>query len=311
MKKQLKGLLAAILCGCCTLALAAPKTIGILVPMELPAMDQIVGGYKQQLAKAYPGKVTLIIKNAQGNTDLQRAILQEFQQHNVDLIAPIGTDATQMALHMFHQKPIVAIAADMPNGKHFNNATNVLDEVSVAKQIDYIHQAMPDLKKLTLVYSADERIFKQANQVIAAGKKDHIQVQKLMIEQLPDLYSVRQHIAANSQAIFILKDETVVSGIRALVQQAQQRHIPVIASDDGSVDKGAAFALGVRESDIGKIAANQTAKILKGTPAGNIPEFKMTHYTIFINLQSAKQQGVNVAQLKQVAKKLNYTVVNE
>jgi putative ABC transport system substrate-binding protein len=276
------------------------KKIGILVPIALPAMDQIVTGYETELKKTYSGPIEFIVKNAQGNAGIQQAILQEFLAQPVDVIAPIGTDATEMAVHMNKNIPIVAIAADLPKGAHFSNVTSVLDEVSVSDQINFIHQSLPDLKKMTLIYSADDRIFADVKQVKAAADKAGIQVQALMVQALPDLYAVHDHIDSDTQAIFILKDELVVSGIRVLVQQAERRHIPVIASDDGSVANGAAFALGVKESDIGKYAAISTAKILNGTSAGDVPQVVMSHYTVFINEKSAVSQGVDVKFIEKI-----------
>ena len=283
--------------------------IGILVPISLPAMDQIVAGYEEELTAKSASKIEFVVKNAQGNVAIQQAILQEFLAQNMDVIAPIGTDATQMAIHMdaaSHKNiPIVAIAAEMPKSGSLNNfnATNVLDEVSVSTQMNFIHQAMPDLKKMTLIYSADDRIFAEVKLAKEAADAAHIQLQTLMIQALPDLYTVHDHIDADSGAIFILKDELVVSGVRTLVQEAERRHIAVIASDDGSVKNGAAFSFGVRESDIGKYAALSTVKILTGTKASEIPEVLMTHYTVFVNEASAKLQGVNVTLIQNITKK--------
>lgn len=301
--------LLALICASSFQAMAAPapKTIGIVVPIALPAMDQIVSGFEAQLKAEYKGPVNFIVKNAQGNSSIQQSILQEFQQNKVDVIAPIGTDATQMAAHMIKDQPIVAIAAEMPKGNN-RNVTNVLDEISVPTQIDFIHAALPNLKNMTLIYSDDDRIFSDADKAVTAAKKDGITMQKLMIEQLPDLYTVQQHIAPKTQAVFVLKDEMVVSGISALVQQAERANMSVIASDDGSVGNGAAFALGVGESDIGKYSAKAAVKILNGTAAGEIPSYTMTQYSVFINPVAAKKQGINVSDLKAAAKKDGYTV---
>ncbi len=290
------------------MAAPAPKTIGILVPIALPAMDQIVNGFETEVRATYHGPVTFIVKNAEGNTSIQQSILQEFQQNKVDIIAPIGTDATQMAAHMIKDQPIIAIAAEMPKGPNIHNVTNVLDEISVPKQIDFIHEALPNLKNMVLIYSDDSRIFADAAKAVTAAQKNNIKMQKLMIEQLPDLYTVQQHIAPNTQAIFVLKDEMVVSGISALVQQAERNHMAVIASDDGSVGNGAAFALGVGESDIGKYSAKAAVKMLNGTPANKIPSYTMTQYSVFINPAAAQKQGIDINALKATAKKYDYSV---
>jgi putative ABC transport system substrate-binding protein len=232
----------------------------------------------------------------------------------VDIIAPIGTSATQMAVHLNQKNiPIVAIAAERPQGLSTDkNFTNILDEVSVATQLGFVHQALPELKKMTLIYSADDRMFADVKAAEVSAKENGIVLQTLMVQQLPDLYTVKSHIDADTQAIFVLKDEMVVSGIQTLVQVAQSRQIPLIASDDGSVEKGAAFSLGVRESDIGKYSAMATAKVLAGALASSIPPFVMTDYTVFVNESSAAHQGVKLETLKALATKrgIAYVVIS-
>ncbi len=292
----------------------ADKVIGVLVPISLPAMDQIVSGYEAQLQKSYPEKVEFLVKNAQGSAIIQQSILQSFFDQHVDIIAPIGTSATQMAVHLNQKNiPIVAIAAERPQGLSTDkNFTNILDEVSVATQLGFVHQALPELKKMTLIYSADDRMFADVKAAEVSAKENGIVLQTLMVQQLPDLYTVKSHIDADTQAIFVLKDEMVVSGIQTLVQVAQSRQIPLIASDDGSVEKGAAFSLGVRESDIGKYSAMATAKVLAGALASSIPPFVMTDYTVFVNESSAAHQGVKLETLKALATKrgIAYVVIS-
>ena len=293
-------------------ATTKPASIGILVPIELPAMTQIVNGYEKTMTAESKTPVTFLVKNAQGDANMQRAILQEFSSSHVNLVAPIGTDAAQMAIALVRNAPIVGIAADhlKENAKKANNlnVTGVNSQVKPSERMGFIHAALPHLKKLTLVYSADARIFSQVKAFEKAAKKNGIQVQPLMVSQLSDLYSIKNSIASNSQAIFILKDEMIVSGINTLLQQAQLKHIPVIASDDGSVSKGAAFALGVSEYQTGVDAAKVSLQILRGKSASQIPVHMMTHYFVFLNPTSAAKQGVNVNSVKLAAHKLKYKV---
>lgn len=286
--------------------------IGILVPIELPAMTQIVNGYENTMKKESKIPVKFLVKNAQGDANMQRAILQEFNSAHVNLVAPIGTDAAQMSIAMIRNIPIVGIAANhlKSNAKKANNlnVTGVNSQVKPSERMEFIHAALPNLKKLTLVYSADARIFNQVKAFETAAKKDGIKVQPLMVSQLSDLYSIKNNIASTSQAIFILKDEMVVGGINTLLQQARAKHIPVIASDDGSVSKGAAFALGVSEYQTGVAAAKVSLQILNGKKAAQMPVHMMKHYFVFVNPLSAKTQHVSVAAVKTAAKKLKYTV---
>ena len=172
-----------------------------------------------------------------------------------------------------------------------------------------MHSAMPKLKMFTLVYSPSPTVAPEIKQVDDAAKKYGIKVQKFMMQQLPDLYTISKHINPKSQAIFILKDEVVVSGISTLLQQAIKMHIPVIASDDGSVAKGAAFAVGVSERQIGTGGAKLAAKVLSGTPASQVAIELMTHYDVFVNTAGMQKQGVNFENVQKAAKQFSYPIV--
>jgi putative ABC transport system substrate-binding protein len=316
-----KSLLTALL-GCIlavnTIAVAEtakPVTVGIVQPVPIAAMTQITDGFKDTLSKLYPGKITYIVLNAQGDSNLQRSMFMQLKAKQVDIVVPIGTMATQMAMSVNQKQPIVALAAEIKDSDRASaknqNMTNVLDEVSVTKQLEFIHAALPNLKHLTLVYSTDDHIFPQANEAENTGKKYGIKVQKLMMQELPDLYTISKHVAKNSQAIFILKDGKIVAGVSTLIQQAQKSGIPVIASDDGSVASGAAFAVGVSETQIGVDGAGLAVQVLNGTSAKNVPIKIMDQYSLFINPTAAIQQHVNISDLEAAAKNFNYPVVIE
>jgi putative tryptophan/tyrosine transport system substrate-binding protein len=294
---------------------AKAVTVGILAPVQISAMTQITDGFMTTLNKLYPGKINYIVLNAQGDTNLQRSILLQFKAKQVDLVVPIGTMATQMAMSVNKTQSIIGLAAEMKNSDRAQaknkDMTNVLDEISVTKQIEFIHAAMPQLKHLTLIYSNDDHIFPQTNEAVTVAKQYGISVQKLMMQELPDLYSISKHINKNSQAILVLKDLKIINGITTLVQQAQKRGIPLITSDDGSVSSGAAFAVGVSETQIGIDGATLAAQVLNGTAAKNIPIKIMSDYTLFVNPQAAKQQHVDLVALEATAKKFAYAVVVE
>ena len=285
---------------------AKPITVAIVAPAEIPAMDQIVQGYEDQLSSIYDGKITYVVKNAQGDINIQRAIIQQFKNSDADIVAPIATQPAQMAMSMIHDKPIVAMAAEIDNDSKPANMTGVLDEISVAKQIDFVHAVNPDIKKITLVYSASDKVFPEVKEAEKTAAKSGIQVQKLMMQQLSDLYTISKQVADDSNAIFIFKDAQIVSGVTTLVNQAKAKGIPVIASDDGSVASGAAFALGVSEAQIGSDSADLTLKVLNGTSPKDLPIYVMQDYIVFINPKAAEEQGVDVDDVRKAAADAGY-----
>jgi putative tryptophan/tyrosine transport system substrate-binding protein len=131
-------------------------------------------------------------------------------------------------------------------------------------------------------------------------------VDHVMVATLPELYNVAESLPEQTQGIFILKDNLIVSGIGTLAKTASSRHIPLITSDQGSVQNGAGFALGVREREIGVAGAMLAAQALNGKPICDLPIVGMNNLTVFINQSAMQQQKQNKDLILSAAKELHY-----
>ena len=292
-----------------------PITIGVVAPIDIQAMHEITAGFEQTLQQQYPGKLQIIVKNAEGDPMLQQAIIKQFSKQHIDYIAPIGTATFEMTAAMLHKTPILAIAAELSPAQRKNltnqQVTDVVDEVQVPIQLKFVRQVMPHLKHITILHSTSNKIADEVAAFKQSAAAANIGVQDLTMPQASDLYTISWHIDPKSQAIFILKDEMIVSGMPTIVAQAERMHIPVIASDDGSVQNGAAFALGVREKDIGVRSAQVMLQALGGKSMAQLPITTLKHYTVFVNTQHAKRQGINLNKLSTQASKYHYPLQYE
>lgn len=247
---------------------ASEKTIGIVVPIAHPAMNEIVTGFKEEITKNYHKPVKIVLKNAQHDANLLHSILTTMCDQNVDVVVPIATSTSQMAISLIKQYPIVALAAQVGDKERKQNAACdigvVDDDLDNKKTLRFIHAVYPNIHDITLVHSADDKVFPEIKEVVTEGKTLGITVHELMVQLLPELYSASQAIPQQTQAIFVLKDSLIVSGINSLIKVAQTRKIPLITSDDGSVKAGAAFALGVHEKQIGEEGAKLAIAALEG-----------------------------------------------
>ena len=132
-----------------------------------------------------------------------------------------------------------------------------------------------------------------------------------MVQNVADLYTVSSRIESDAQAIFILKDNLVASGISTLVQQANERKIPLITSDEGSNKNGGAFAIGVIEADIGRQGAKMAAELLmQGSVNGDRIQ-NLRRILVFINKEACKSQGVDVNNVVNAAALLKLEVIKE
>lgn len=295
-------------------ATSAPaKTIGIVLPLDHVALRAMVSGFEESVSRNYPGPVHFEVENAEHDLNVQRAIIQKFMNQKVDLIVPLATSTTQMAISMVKNQPVIGLAANFPpsirdKDNLSTRFTTVPDEIDSEGLIAFVHSVLPTAKKITLIYSAEDKVIQAVKAAQIAAKQQGIVIQPLMISTLPDLYASSQRIAKDSQGIFILKDDLVASGINTLVYTANQKHLPLVTCDEGTVSSGAVVALGVEEKQIGVTGGELAARVLKGESMQQMPIEPVKTLKVFFNESAAKTQPIDINVVKAFAKQQGYSL---
>lgn len=315
----MKRLTTLILTTLCIIIISGCKpqqsssiTIGIIEPLEHAAINEIVKGFSESLQKIYHKPVIIKVENAQNDLNLERAIIQKMIDANYTMIVPIGTGATQMSLAMTRNQPVISLASDLSEQDRKKlkkcHATAVQDEISPTQLVTFIHTVYPRLTQLTLIHSSAEKIFPDVEKTIVAGKVNGITIHPIMVSSLPELYSAANALPSQTQGIFILKDNLIASGINTLTNIASKKHIPLITSDQGSVQSGAGFALGVYEKEIGIEGAKLASAVLEGKLICDLPIVDMKKLTVFVNQKALQQEGQEIKPILETAKQFAYTI---
>ncbi len=285
-------------------------TIGILMPIEHAAIREIVAGFTEKVHEQYP-QVVFNEQGAQGDIKLQRNILELFVGQGVDLVVPIGTSATQMALAVVKHQPIVSLAgiyAESERQKRIPlNITGVLDEIGGKNKLDFIREILPGIKNVSLIFhSGNEKNHQEVAEIIAYGKKIDIRIEIKSIQTFSELKAATESISNDSQAILILKDHLLASGIRMLVSIAAERAIPLITSDEGTVQIGATIALGVSERMIGEEGGRLAIKVLQGHSMEKLPMLDIQELAVFYNKEACRQKHIDLTKIQAYAAKHKY-----
>ncbi|MDF2577671.1 MAG: hypothetical protein K0S74_1155 [Chlamydiales bacterium] len=289
------------------------KIITLVLPMEHAALDQIVKGFKEELDKQGLSQVfKVIVANAQGDIQLQRSLIQKAIRDQSSYIMPIGSAASQMTLSMVKDQKVITLAANpkiLETAKMEAQVTGVVDEIPIEAHVEFIKSVESNLRKVAIIYSPAEKIYPEVIEFEKSAHRHGIQLQKLMVNNLSELYLASKAIQKDVDLIFILKDHLIVSGITTLIQQAHQLGIPLVTSDEGSLNVGGVFALGVREQSIGK----EGVRIIQKLEAGqNIQELAMNVVSplcLFINKRECALFEVDIASLERCALTKGYQVV--
>lgn len=284
------------------------KRIGVVVPIEHQAMDDMLSGFKERVLGAGDIDVIVEVQNAQGDLNIQRAMIEKFARQNVDLIATIGTDVSLMAMSCVPDRPVLGM--DITGQVHQGLASTItgVKESPIEPSYLFIRELLPAVKKVAMIYSASDKNYQMIKDFSALATQDSLEVQGIMVQSMAELYILAKTIDADVGAIFIGKDHLVASGAPILSQVADELGVPFITSDEGSVIAGGTMALGNKEKDIGRTAGDIALKLLAGEKPNDIAIEPVSEMTLFVDPVRCQRRGIDINLLHQIAIKFNYSV---
>jgi len=299
--------LAATLLGTSGVAFAQNKSVAVLAIVEHPALDAIRDGARDELkAEGFePGKnLKWEYQSAQGNVGTAAQIARKFVGDKPDAIIGIATPTSQAVAAATKTVPLVysgvtdPVAAQLVKGwgASGTNVTGVSDKLPLDKQVALIKRVVPNAKRVGMVYNPGE-----ANSVVVVNelKKLLPSVGMTLVEaaapRTVDISSAAARLVGKVDVIYTNTDNNVVSAYESLVKVANDRKIPLIASDTDSVKRGAIAALGINYYDLGRQTGKVVGRILRGEKPGAIASETSSNLELFVNTAAAEKQGVKLS----------------
>jgi putative ABC transport system substrate-binding protein len=285
--------------------------IGLTQFATHPAADAGRQGFKDALKAAgfEEGKnVTYDYQNPEGDASIEQTIAQKFVNEKVDLIFSFGTRISQQCVNAAKGTniPVVfcgitdPVAAGLVTSlsSHPNeNVTGTSDMIEVKSSVDLMLQIVPGVKKLGTIYNAGEvNSVVLVNQLKEACSPLGITVVERTVSTSADVKVAAESLVGQVDAIWVGTDNTVVSGLEALIKVCEDNKIPFFPSDDPSIKRGGIACLGFDYYDIGYQTGEMAVKILKGTKASNIPAELGKKFSYTVNTKAAERYGVTIPQ---------------
>jgi putative ABC transport system substrate-binding protein len=182
------------------------------------------------------------------------------------------------------------------DGKPFqSNLTGLSSQLPLEPQLDLLQQIKPDLKTIGYVYSPGE-----ANSVsLRENLKQALPARGLSLLDIPanrptDIGMATRSLQGRADIIYTSFDNNVASAFEAMTQAANELKLPIIASDEFSVKRGATAALGVNDYDFGRTTGKMVYRVLNGEAVDTIKPEVMNDLTLYVSPKHAKTQGVSL-----------------
>ncbi len=246
-------------------------------------------------------------QNPEGDATAEQTIAQKFVNDKVDLIFSFGTRISQQCVNAAEGTdiPVLFCAITDPVAAGLvsdwvhpdENVTGTSDMIEMDSTVDLIRQIVPDLKKLGTIYNAGE-----VNSVVLADKLKEvcpplgIEVIEVTVSTSADVQTAAQSLVGKVDAIWVGTDNTVVSGLEALIKVCEDNTIPLFPSDDPSIERGGIACLGFDYYDVGYQTGEMAVKILKGEKAADIDVELGKTFSYTVNTKAAEVYGVTIPQ---------------
>ncbi len=285
--------------------------VGISQVVTHPALDATRQGIIDALAeKGFKegDNLDLNYQNSEGDPSLFASIAQQFVTSKVDVIVSIATPNSQAAVAAAKGTdiPVVFTAVTDPVGSglisdwgsHDNeNVTGVSDMIVVADDVDLIKEIVSGVKKIGTLYNTGESnsLF-LVSELKKACQGKGIEVVEATVSTSAEVSTAAHSLAGRVDAIWIGTDNTVVSGLEALVGVCETEDIPLFAADEDSIVRGCIAAYSFDYYDIGYQTGEMVAKILNGSKANTIPVETGAVISLSINTAAAERMGVTIPQ---------------
>ncbi|USD61209.1 ABC transporter substrate-binding protein [Vibrio sp. SCSIO 43140] len=310
--KASKLIVTAALTGVALLSSASimAKTAKVAVSqiVEHPALDATRQGLVDGLkAKGYEqGKnLDFDYKTAQGNPAIAVQIARQYVGERPDVLVGIATPTAQALVSATRDIPVVFTAVTDPVGAKLvkkleqpgKNVTGLSDLSPVDQHVELIQEIMPDVKSIGVVYNPGEANAVSLMKLLKEStEKRGIELVEATALKSADVQTATQAIAAKSDIIYALIDNTVASAIEGMIVSANQAKTPVFGAATSYVERGAVASLGFDYYQIGVQTADYVAKILEGEDPGKIDVKVAKGSDLVINATAAKKLGLAIPQ---------------
>jgi putative ABC transport system permease protein len=295
--------LLALVAACSGRDHAGRPVIGVVQVSSIAPLDEAREGFYKALSDSgfvRDVSVTFLERNAQGDIPTLSLIMREFLQQNVTQVATISSIATQTAMKVITDRPIVfggvanpyVINAGTSPTSHRANVTGAEIPLPVDSALALAHSTFADVAVWgTLFDPADP--FAEHYLGIAKREAETLKIRFVTVactspQDIPS--GVQALRAQGAGGIMQIPSIMIGGGFPALIKQARESRMPVVASNTGY--PGAPLALGASFYDNGYAQGLLMIRVLHGESPAGIPFRLSAIPKMVVDLGAAADFGV-------------------
>ena len=245
-------------------------------------------------------------RSAEGDLERLPGLVAELIGLGVNLIVTgIGTPVALAAKRATAKIPVVFVTGGDPvdfgivssAAKPGGNITGYGGGITlIQKRIALLREASPRVRRMALLVNLTNPIHPRIlRAAVRAGAPLGITLEEIGVFEATEFGDAFKRIAAKRLDALFVPGDAMFSHHRArLVALAAAARLPAIYGDRLFPDAGGLMSLSVDLVDLCRRAAGHVDKILRGTPAGDLPVEEADRFELVINLTTAQALGLTI-----------------
>lgn len=312
MKKKILAAMMTVVLAASVLTGCGQKngnyTIGISQFAVHGSLDNCREGFLEGLKQGGISEVNIDYVNAQAEPATASMTASNFVSKKVDLICAIATPAATTAYNatMNTDIPVIYTAVSDPvaaglaneDGSPVGNITGTCDALAVDAQLKMIRDILPDATKIGIIYTTSEtNSISTVAQYEAAAGTYGFEIVTTGVTAMSEVAIAAADMVNKVDCITNLTDNTVVTALQSVLEEANKAGIPVFGSEVEQVKAGCVASMGLEYYELGKQTGMMAAKILKGEAKASEMKFEtITEPSLYVNFAAAEKIGLTLPE---------------
>jgi putative tryptophan/tyrosine transport system substrate-binding protein len=284
-----------------TAAAQSPKRVGFLITGDAEPTWSLFRKAMADLGYKDGGGLKYEFRNAESAGSKLDEMAADLVRLKVDVIVTVLTPAVAAARRATKTIPIAWMGADTEAGgitdlsRPGGNVTGVFSPSSTlaGKALQLFHEMKPQTKLFGLLLNSADPFhvpLQRDIETVATVEK---------IELLVELPKSRADIAPTMDGLIKRGVDGVMIqpslGLDVAAADALARKLPAISFRREFAVAGGLLSYATDYADLTRVLAQQTDKLLKGVPPGNIPVQQPTRFEMVVNRKTAAAVGISLS----------------
>lgn len=283
------------------------KKVAILQYMPHSSLDNCTQGVKNALDAAGIAYDVQIGSSGSADTDCQSYAEQMASSGNYSAIIAVATPAAVSAYSAVRNAssdiPVIFCAVSDPVSAGLvnsldapgNNCTGTADAVDIAGQVQLIKTMQPNIKNLGVIYTTTEaNSISQLATLKAECEANGINLVQKGINEASELQAVAVSLVNEVDAITNLTDNNVVDNMSVVLEQANQKGIPIYGSEIEQVKKGCLASASIDYVALGEKTGQIAVDVLGGKSAATYQVVTVSDSFLVVNSDVASTLGITI-----------------